>query len=132
MGGAFMPLWLHFAPMILQHLSEHQAELDRCATSHKDEILPLVQSLRESLEPFEEFQQTKSLLDELRPSGGLEGLGVAMTSFLAIFCSMEPEKRHEVGSLVLGPVMEKWRQQAFHWMQNDSAALRWGQGTWMG
>lgn len=104
---ALAGLFVHFAPKLAQHLARHQDDVDRHVADKKDVVLPAVQALRESLEPFPAFQETQMLLDKLLQGDSMQGLGAALSLFVQLFCQLAPQEQHDVASVVVGNVAEK-------------------------
>lgn len=109
-SDALAALFVHFAPMLLQHVSGSHAEIDKVASQSPEGARAVLQALRDGLEPFPQMQETHMALDKWLQSGSLEGLGVLMEGFLRSLIQLPLEQQRDVASIVVGGVLEKFLQ----------------------
>mmetsp|Transcript_131698 Transcript_131698/g.239473 ORF Transcript_131698/g.239473 Transcript_131698/m.239473 type:complete len:585 (-) Transcript_131698:150-1904(-) len=109
-GDALPGLFVHFAPILAQQLSSHQEDIDRHVAGKKEVLLPAVQALRESIEPFPVFRETQIALDKILQGDNMQGLGAALVSFLLTFCQLSQDEQRDVSSVVVcNDVKKIWR-----------------------
>mmetsp|Transcript_32108 Transcript_32108/g.59121 ORF Transcript_32108/g.59121 Transcript_32108/m.59121 type:complete len:583 (-) Transcript_32108:212-1960(-) len=109
-GDALAGLFVHFAPILLQQLSSHQEDIDKHVAEKKEVLLPAVQALRESIEPFPVFRETQIALDKILQGDNMQGLGAALVSFLLTFCQLSQDEQRDVSSVVVcNDVKKIWR-----------------------
>jgi len=110
-GDALANLLLPWAPMLLAHVSGNEAEIDRYVSGRRDIVLPLIQALRDGLEPFPQFREPHSALQGiLGQADSLNGFAAALGNLLRVFCELPAEQQREVAPVILDGLSEKLRQ----------------------
>lgn len=112
-------LVMHMLPMLNNHYPSWQADLDRFAGGQPDKTLTILQSLRDGLEPFPQFQQTHVALDRILHTQSLDGLGAVAGEMLRTFHSLPSEQQSDVCAVALNFVVENLPQFALQASPNQ-------------
>jgi len=99
-----------FGPLLAQLLETHQQKIDEIVFARRESSVPVLEALRNCLEPFPQFLESKQELDAFLSNGSFNGLGKSLQGLLASFLQTPADQLGDILPLVLGPVSEKFSQ----------------------
>lgn len=100
-------LVIHFAPMLLQHVSGAHGEIDKIAAEKGEMMRAVLQALRDGIEPFPQLQDTQMALDQILQAEALHGVGAVLESFLRSLTQLPFEQQRDIASIAVGGILEK-------------------------